>query len=144
MKLINKKTGEIGNFVSTNFNDPAITVIDDNGVQLGKYDSLAELNEEWQDYEEHTFFMINAIGTISEMRVSWLSTEPQLVEFGNYFETLEEAEKALAKLKAWKRLKDRGFRFDNFVRNAIYFVLSDEQIQDNKVIEDLDLLFGGE
>jgi len=30
-------------------------------------------------------------------------------EIGNYFETKEEAEKAVEKLKAWKRLKDKGF-----------------------------------
>ena len=32
-------------------------------------------------------------------------------EIGNYFETKEEAEKAVEKLKAWKRLKDNGFEF---------------------------------
>lgn len=60
------------------------------------------------------------------------------------FETKEEAEKAMEKLKAWKRLKDKGFKFDNFVRNAIYYVLSDEEIEKDDVLEDLDLLFGGE
>ena len=32
-------------------------------------------------------------------------------EIGNHFETEEEAEKAVEKLKAAKRLKDKGFRF---------------------------------
>ena len=32
---------------------------------------------------------------------------------GNYFETKEEAEKAVEKLKAWKRLKDKGVTFGN-------------------------------
>lgn len=32
-------------------------------------------------------------------------------EIGNYFETKEEAEKVVKKLKAWTRLKDKGFRF---------------------------------
>lgn len=31
-------------------------------------------------------------------------------EIGNCFDTIEEAEKAVEKLKAWKRLKDKGFR----------------------------------
>ena len=32
-------------------------------------------------------------------------------EIGNYFETVEEAEQAVEKLKAWKRLRDKEFRF---------------------------------
>ena len=32
-------------------------------------------------------------------------------EIGNYFSSREEARKAVKKLKAWKRLKDKGFRF---------------------------------
>lgn len=33
---------------------------------------------------------------------------------GNYFETREEAEKAVEKLKAWKRLKDSGLKFKDW------------------------------
>jgi hypothetical protein len=35
----------------------------------------------------------------------------QMQSIGNYFETKEEAEKAVEKLKAWKRLKGGGFVF---------------------------------
>lgn len=31
---------------------------------------------------------------------------------GNYFETKEEAEKAVERLRAWKKLKDGGVKFD--------------------------------
>lgn len=34
-------------------------------------------------------------------------------EIGNYFETYEEADKAVEKLKAVKRLKAKGFRFNS-------------------------------
>ena len=67
-----------------------------------------------------------------------------LKSIGNYFETKEEAEKAVEKLKAWKRLKDKGFRFVEYDTehcglSTIYFVYDNEI--DKK---DLDLLFGGE
>ena len=76
----------------------------------------------------------------------------QKQEIGNYFETKEEAEKAVEKLKVWKRLKDKGFEFINFpykkickydartgVGNLEYQVKYYEELDD-----DLDLLFGGE
>lgn len=69
-------------------------------------------------------------------------------EFGNYFESLEEAEKAVEKLKAWKRLKDKGFRFegwDNTDRSTIHNFSLFVAIEDLESInKDLNLLFGGE
>jgi len=76
-----------------------------------------------------------------------------LKSIGNYFETKEEAEKAVEKLKAWKRLKDKCFRFYRWNKgsllkslpNTIEFACDDtkmwtwEDIQD-----DLDLLFSQE
>ena len=50
----------------------------------------------------------------------------------------------MEKLKAWERLRDKGFRFNNFVRDAIYFEISDKEIEKDIVRKDLDLLFGGE
>lgn len=52
MKLRNKKTGEIGYFCFANWDSPVLIIMDKNGVQLAKYNSLAELNSEWEDYEE--------------------------------------------------------------------------------------------
>lgn len=52
------------------------------------------------------------LSTMSNMRKS----------FGNYFGTREEAEKAVEKLKAWKRLKDYNVKFNlDFVKNKIDF-----------------------
>ena len=66
-----------------------------------------------------------------------------LKSIGKYFETKEEAEKSVEKLKAWKRLKDNGFKFikydtEHCAMATIYFRYDDSV---NKV--DLDLLFGG-
>lgn len=66
---------------------------------------------------------------------------------GNYFETKEEAEKAVEKLKAWKRLRDKGFRFEGWDSNHGHFRTSFKFAPgDNRCLpeEDLDLLFGGE
>lgn len=48
MKLRNKKTGEMGYLRSINWNEQALIIMDKDGVQLAKYPSLAELNEEWK------------------------------------------------------------------------------------------------
>ena len=137
MKLINKKTGEIG--YTAVLESKAIVVMDENAIQLGSYNSLAELNDEWEDYDEPSdYWFIDCDGSVYQNCQNSTKTHTNHHKvIGNYFETEKEAKKVVEKLEAWKRLKDRGFRFDNFV-------LSDEQIQDNKVIEDLDLLFGGE
>ena len=65
---------------------------------------------------------------------------------GNYFETKEEAEKAVEKLKAWKRLKDKGFRFDGWDENhhnlgIIEFSFSNVADSVYDFEQDLDLLF---
>lgn len=68
-------------------------------------------------------------------------------EIGNYFETKEEAEKAVEKLKAWKRLKDKGFRFERYLLGGEYgntITFSNYIECDDKTRADLDLLFGGE
>lgn len=50
MKLRNKKTGEIGNLIS-GVNLKEYQVASDDYRLLAEYDSLAELNEEWEDYK---------------------------------------------------------------------------------------------
>ena len=111
MKLRNKKTGEIKECV--------VIPVDSNGYPneyqvFEKGESLAELNEEWCDYEEpKDFWYIDDFmimcGTEGEF------TTPDLASFtkkdieklkaiGNYFETKEEAEKAVEKLQAWHKL----------------------------------------
>ena len=141
MKIKNKKTGEI------NYGD----------LHLDDFESLAELNEEWEDYEEpETFWYMTAWGDVKEYSQDQFAIK-QKQAIGNYFETEEEAEKAVLKLKAWKRLKDKGFRFDGIagITNEIYFkanesfthIMVDEYTADKiekEYIDDLMLLFGGE
>lgn len=67
------------------------------------------------------------------------------------YATAKEAEQAVRKLKAWKRLKDKGFRFDNWDLDAddedVNVLLRSDKYKGNQVYaleKYLDLLFGGE
>lgn len=148
MKLRNKKTGEIGYFISKNWNETVLIIMDKNGVQLAKYNSLAELNADWEDYEEtkEWYWYIEDDGVI-QRSCHYEDLHPALdkarKDIGNYFETREEAEKAVEKLKAVKRLKDKGFRFTG--EGKIFNCISYEFDCDYCLIaEDCRLLFGGE
>ena len=135
MKLRNKKTGEIKEVQP---------------LAIGGFRSLAELNKEWEDYDEKIskeyWFIDTYEGTIVEKTiVCFETTDKERKEIGNYFETKEEAERAVEKLKAWKRLKDKGFRFDDWHPDVgIGFELWNTELEKESVRSDLDLLFGGE
>ena len=137
MKLRNKKTGEI------NLGD----------LHLDNFNSLAELNEEWEDYEEPKWkhWYMTSWGEVWQYGDDPLHEEWRRI-LGNDFETKEEAEKAVEKLKAWKRLKDKGFRFcgwtiNDWFRISICTNTDSDGIYDvekKEMKKDLDLLFGGE
>lgn len=143
MKLRNKLTGEIN-----------ILKVDEDYFNIYKDDgefvcpvTLKELNDGWEDVPEEPkeYWYIDDSGGIMIDQV--LSSEINMRKsIGNYFGALEEAEKAQEKLKAWKRLEDKGFRFDKVSGCWIEFTLpsatSDEDYEQGQ--KDLHLLFGGE
>ena len=146
MKLRNKKTGEVVDYNPTleRWNGPI--------KDIKYYISLAEFNEEWEDYQEtKEFWFIDYDGGIIPFnRNKETATDKLMKSIGNYFETKEEAEKAVEKLKAWKRLKDKGFRFDGYeaghnsnkeLCGQAYFKAGNFWFD---IKEDLHLLFGGE
>ena len=153
MKLRNKKTGEIGNLPPYGGKDGKIWVCIGNISRPEyRYNSLAELNEEWEDYEEP-----KGHWTIDPMNESCIDdgkyTAPDELEryeeLGLKFETREEAEQAVEKLKAWKRLKDRkfgfyGYQFYDILSGVLNIKAEFENDSDNQIVEDLNLLFGGE
>ena len=113
MRLRNKKTGEI-----RDGEDVILENLRKNGTTLEAI-CIDEIKEEWEDYEEpkeQYYIKENgAIGTcgaieddISGERLS------EMKQIGNYFGTKEEAEQAVERLRAWKRLKDKGFRFTDY------------------------------
>ena len=151
MKLRNKKTGEIG-YLHEGY---VIVEQDESDLEPDErwFNSLAELNEEWEDYEEpKTAWFIDPQGDIQEWRDADCDDWTNEKTIGNYFNTREEAEKAVEKLKAWKRLKDKGFRFkgwtiDDGLRISICTNADEDDIYDDdkrRIKPDLDLLFGGE
>jgi len=140
MKLRNKKTGEI-----RNAEDVIIESLKKNGSTLNAI-IIDEIREEWEDYEEpkeywsyDTFendVSFNSIANEDDRKADQ--------EIGNYFETKEEAEKAVEKLKAWKRLKDKGFRFIDHIDRDSGQGMTRYEWDGYVNGEDLDLLFGGE
>ena len=153
MKLRNKKTGVIG--YTAILQSKAIIIMDENAIQLGRYVSLAELNAEWEDYKEpKEYWMVDTytceITYLDEGKDEDVDNFNK--QIGNYFETKEEAEKAVEKLKAVKRLKDAGCRVTEY-KTYGGSTSKGEFIGEVKIILDvpdeidkelLCLLFGGE
>lgn len=154
MKLRNKKTGDIGVLNVSNNKYYVIAYglpLCGNSV-LGEYDTLDALMQEWEDYEEPkewftiSMFDRNFVIKINEDTCAWTDEDKErYAELGFKFETEEEAEKAVEKLKAWKRLKEKGFKFEGWKRDDRYcgdftITATDQTSCDDK---DLDLLFGG-
>lgn len=109
---------------------------------------------------EKTVWYINHYGTPIEVELYGRETLYDKIRktFGNSFDTKEEAEKAVEKLKAWKRLKDKGFEitgWDNSIGDDYYKPAQilirlngdpdwDEYDNIDDIKEDLNLLFGDE
>jgi len=166
MKLRNKKTGEIIEAESCNNTGGCISIYyEEKDGQIGTKDcfnSLAELNEEWEDYEypkEHYFITeYGGVFSLNEYEgLNNVANPEDYKQIGNYFGTKEEAEKAVEKLKAWKRLKDKGFKFigvrgigkviDFDIPEPYNHVGFDEYVSsesEKEFFDDLMLLFGGE
>lgn len=148
MKLRNKKTGEIIVF-------DAILCIKDmkNGdpVHL-EYNSYEAFAGEWEDTPEEPeiIWYLDYQGQIrsADSTNDWTREK----EIGNYFESKEEAEKAVEKLKAWKRLRDKGFKYNKHWGYAIDQPKVDNTVnlellaicEDEVETSDLDLIFGEE
>lgn len=136
MKLRNKRTGEIREV------EP---------ITIGGFRSLAELNTEWEDVPEEPkeYWYIESDGTILQNhKPTYIShlLNP-LKSIGNYFETKEEAEKAVEKLKAWKRLKDAGFEFKGWevlAHDSPRINFNVHRKNSDDIVPFLDLLFSGE
>ena len=167
MKLRNKKTGEIIENVkiiklvemtTDKIIGINVTFVDKDGFKEGRvYDSLEDFNKEWEDYEEpDEFYYIDRDGRIvktqriSVLRNSKIYNYEIAKSIGNVFETKEEAEKAVEKLKAWKRLRDKGHKFGGIhtdyilCQNKPVLMVEINGDTDEQDTADLDLLFGGE
>lgn len=160
MKLRNKKTGMIVDLVEGYIKDSyygqkiEIKPVAISNKEGYMYDSLAELNKEWEDYKEpKEFWHITSRGNFKRGNFNFVEDiggegDKERKQIGNYFETREEAEKAVEKLKAFKRLKDGGFKFVE-LRAPNYGSSDIMTIKalcpwTSKNIDDLRICFGGE
>lgn len=140
MKLRNKDTGEIAE------------IPDDLSALWDVVQKSLPNSSVWEDYKEpKEYWCIDWAGGINHITVldGADEYEEDKKAIGNYFETQEEVEKAVEKLKAWKRLKDKGFRFTAWYggsKNISYEItsLENKTYIPRQICDDLDLLFGGE
>lgn len=146
MKLRNKQTGEI---CKAEAREDGIYLYHETTERWYKYD-LSLLAEGWEYYEEpkeYWYITYNACVVSAPAESNWEREE----EIGNRFETEKEAMKALEKLKAWKRLKNKGFRFSNvdIYDQEITFKWTKDWCsmtngEQKEAERDLDILFGGD
>lgn len=138
MKLRNKQTGEI-----VVFGDG---IVDLNIIGCKNVAEMIETG--WTDYEEP-----KGNWTIDPMNENYIDdgkyTAPDELEryeeLGLKFNTKEEAEKAVKKLKACKRLKDKGFKFNDWHSRLKNGVTIYAHYDEGKgIVDDLNMLFGGE
>ena len=124
------------------------------------YSSIKKFMDDWEDAPEEPVrhWFISGTRVYEENGYSDEGIA-SLESVGNHFKSKEEAEKAVEKLKAWKILKNNGFRFIDWefdlktvADGRIWFDVgvnaqwNAEQLLEQKpeVKEALDLLFGGE
>ena len=140
MKLQNKITGIVLTKytiralegVDADKGNERIVLIDDETHNKWTYYTLAEFNKHWEDYEEKVSIRC---GRSSELVIVNIRAT-----------NVEEAERIEEKIEALKRLKDNGFEFTGWKRDAEYcgdftITATDQTSCDDK---DLNLLFGGE
>lgn len=139
MKLRNKKTGIIGELHFEPDKEYHFMVETEDPADIMIYKKLADLYADWEDCEEPKG--IQCIYYVDHFDAAKLDG----VIVG--FDSKEEAEQAVEKLKAWKRLKDEyDFKFTSWKRDEEFrgdFIIKarDWHTSDDKL---LDLLFGGE
>lgn len=150
MKLKNKKTGEIYDMTM-----PIVFNIKTSGggEHTVKCKSITEINEKWEDAPEEPkeHWYIDCDGEVySTDRLNGFDLD-RMLNIGNCFNSREEAEKAVEKLKAWKRLKDYNVKFNlDFVKNKIDFTYSinntllDISDGEAQIFNNMKIVFGGE
>ena len=142
MKLRNKRTGEI-----IEWEQPI-------SYKVGKkYYSLAELSADWEDYEEPEEYWTMSCGAAINCTWNGDKYDRATEAVGLKFDTKEECERAIEKLKAWKRLKNARFEFGTIKYNldeessstiAYDGIITIKGMAYEDFVDDLDLLFGGE
>ena len=118
---------------------------------------IMELSEDWEEYKgPEKYYYISGCANIESSTNDYGRNLPEEIwekcikrkkEVDNYFKTKEEAEEKVEKLKALKRLKDKGLKFNgwygtNITSGYIYIELPPYGLNDEQNRKDMDLLFG--
>lgn len=150
----NRRTGDVGELDFDSKEGVFIVVYYDlNTKEYVKhfYRGINGLSAEWEDYKEpKEYWYIDSActGGIDKSKIFDCEHCEKIDDFnksiGNYFLDKKEAKKAVEKLKAWKRLKDKGFRFVGHSSTADGVHTIEYIFDDDIPVEPLDLLFGGE
>ena len=80
-------------------------------------DWFEEVNEStrWKPEESQNYYHVGGDGFVySDTWANGSAVDNGRFEIGNCFESREEAEKAVERLKAWKRLKGAGLKFKDW------------------------------
>lgn len=137
MKLQNKKTGDIW---VLNINAEGDLWVS-NGFEFYDINSIKQLADTFEDVEPEEVWYIDFQGVIrsaSKEENNWFKEN----EIGNCFETKEEAEKAVEKLKALTEAKEDGLKIKGYYYNHEDLVILADIGKCNKLT--LDTLFGKE
>ena len=75
-----------------------------------------EINEStrWKPEMDQKYYCAGSDGSVIDDDWCGLIIDCDRFDIGNCFESREEAEKAVERLKAWKRLKDSGLKFKDW------------------------------
>lgn len=129
------------------------------GLHTIFYKTKAEFDADWEDApdapeEPEEYWYVSCDGRVLKATTDQYEYNEKHnsghVSIGNYFSSKEEAELAGCKLKAWQRLKDKGFKFDGYdvahksngnLAGQIFYDAGDYSIED--IDKEMDLLFGG-
>lgn len=77
------------------------------------FEEIKESNR-WKPEMCHDYYYISGDGHVYDCFWTNDPIDDGRFEIGNCFQTKEEAERAVEKLKAWKRLKDSGLKFKDW------------------------------
>lgn len=143
MKLKNKKTGEIEDLIEIvridDVSNEFYLRLSDNKGRTFKvgFNSLAELNEDWEDWEDYED---DGLSKIIEWIDKGLEDEILPISVNDFVE----------KLKAWKRLKDKGISFEVTVIDRKWYLKPKAEKQQatfdeaHDLFKDVKIVFGVE
>ena len=140
MKLKNRKTGLVVELADS------YMLSTPGGIVIGgkEYNTLRELNQDWEDFfEDRPVWVVDVDGEPWEAENLEEDVLAKCKTIGNGFATKEEAYLVSNKLRAWKKLSDKGFRFVNWTLPADgpARIVIEATCATGGISEELDLLF---